>query len=209
MRTIARRIMVGFALTLVVSGAALLIIPAFWQGTFAHTSGRLRPATTTADDLVNTTWFIGIWSLQLEVIRKTTTDRLDSYSRTAWLEQSANHPGLSSWSVVVPHYLNDGMFTPGLKSPALRWERAGNWRVGGLAVYVDRSSESSEWIELRLPTWPIPLIGLAILATTGPLSVGAFRRRSRVRRGACVACGHDRRSLAADAPCPECGKAGG
>jgi len=37
------------------------------------------------------------------------------------------------------------------------------------------------------------------------LAPGAIRRRNRRRRGACVACGYDRRGIGEDTPCPECG----
>jgi hypothetical protein len=52
-----------------------------------------------------------------------------------------------------------------------------------------------------LPLWaPISLLGLV-----GAAPWGIVIRRQRAKLGLCRSCGYDRRGLAEDAPCPECG----
>jgi hypothetical protein len=68
----------------------------------------------------------------------------------------------------------------------------------------------------RTFAYPLGIIPLGFAANTllaagvllGVVEGCAFaRRRVRSARGRCPSCGYDRRGLAADAACPECGKA--
>jgi hypothetical protein len=55
---------------------------------------------------------------------------------------------------------------------------------------------------LRIPFWPlVPLL----LTASVMLGWREVRDNRRVRAGRCRSCGYDRRGLAEDAPCPECG----
>ena len=67
----------------------------------------------------------------------------------------------------------------------------------------------------RVERWPV--VGTPLSFSPLPLLVGVFvcsitaailRARSRARRApfACAWCDYDRRGLATDAPCPECGR---
>lgn len=58
------------------------------------------------------------------------------------------------------------------------------------------------------PVWPGFLIDTASFASfwlTIRVAVSGVRRGLRRRRGACVFCGYDRRSISSKQPCPECG----
>lgn len=85
------------------------------------------------------------------------------------------------------------------------------WFVGGL-VDADLDRFPAE----KVPTWDktggyslvvvpfwLPISLTAVPA--GLLWESGRRRRRRSRVGMCVRCGYDRRGLAADAKCPECG----
>ncbi|MDX2017115.1 MAG: hypothetical protein SFY95_05665 [Planctomycetota bacterium] len=56
--------------------------------------------------------------------------------------------------------------------------------------------------------WTLVLAATAGLAALGPMVffLPLARRRQRAFQGLCPSCGYDRRSLAPDAPCPECGQ---
>lgn len=98
-----------------------------------------------------------------------------------------------------------------LQAFSMDWDQEGLRTVtGGRALSAAANRRSA-----RVLLWrPIPLnlaldtlfyaVGVAGLVGGGRLLVRGRRRR----RGACVACGYDRRGLAAGAVCPECGGAG-
>lgn len=57
---------------------------------------------------------------------------------------------------------------------------------------------------------PLVLVVLPlVLVVAGPPAIlewiANVRRTRRTRRGQCVSCGYERRGLAEEAPCPECG----
>jgi hypothetical protein len=90
----------------------------------------------------------------------------------------------------------DGMVAvPGSRQPALCSKPIGY--VGG---------------KIFLPTRVLPAgfaIDAVVFASFVMLAIlvpGSIRRRMRTIRCRCIACGYDRRGLAADARCPECGK---
>ena len=64
--------------------------------------------------------------------------------------------------------------------------------------------ESTWYLGINLPLWMPAALGIG-LATWGGLPSNRIRRRRT--RGLCVKCAYDRRGLAAEAPCPECGVA--
>lgn len=63
-------------------------------------------------------------------------------------------------------------------------------------------------VEVTIPYYLLILLGLVLCYP--PLRAAIVNRRlgGRRRRGECLACGYDRRSLGADVPCPECGAGG-
>ncbi len=82
------------------------------------------------------------------------------------------------------------------------------------AFYPEGCSMAFEWGNSRrwgftqysVPLWA-PLLAM-VGATTfvGWKTARMLRRRGQTQRGQCSNCGYDRRGLAIDAPCPECGK---
>lgn len=56
---------------------------------------------------------------------------------------------------------------------------------------------------LRLPIWPLVL---ALAALCALIWKHRLTHLHRIRRGACLACGYDRRGTDARSPCPECGQ---
>lgn len=74
--------------------------------------------------------------------------------------------------------------------PGVRlWDWRMNWTPGGYTIIA--------------PVWPF---ALALLLPAAALWRADLRRR-RLPGRACISCGYDRGGLAADAVCPECGKA--
>jgi hypothetical protein len=51
----------------------------------------------------------------------------------------------------------------------------------------------------------LPLPWLVVTAPTVLMWIGVWRRRGRGRAGCCSGCGYDRKGLAQEAACPECG----
>jgi hypothetical protein len=66
------------------------------------------------------------------------------------------------------------------------------WLLTGFTIFV----AASPWL-LIVTALPAALLWLQ--------EIPAARRRARLRAGQCATCGYDRRGLAADAKCPECG----
>jgi hypothetical protein len=117
--------------------------------------------------------------------------------------------------------------------PARRYEIAYGWPMlsfrGGLLATPWRTPPATHDYPPALPEIPAMLaIGLSAEPRAMPLmpifpgvvlntalygaawwavlfSPGVIRRERRRRRGACLACGYDRRGIAAGAVCPECG----
>lgn len=90
-----------------------------------------------------------------------------------------------------------------------------DWVVAGFGRYRAEFSTRNATVEwpagtrvvsegFTIPFYLPLLLGLALCYS--PLRAVIVKRR-RGRRGECLACGYDRRSLAADQPCPECGGA--
>jgi hypothetical protein len=76
-------------------------------------------------------------------------------------------------------------------------KEAGRRRRAGLCWWFEINSS-----EAVVPIWPFAL------ATGGcafALWHADIRARRRARVGVCIGCGYDRRGIAADATCPECG----
>jgi hypothetical protein len=120
------------------------------------------------------------------------------------------------WSVSVTRgLLHTGVVagvTPADVGPQQRWrlERYPGWDWGtnGEARYTSAAtwtggvlwgSDTSGWGAGVSVLYPV-------IAATVSSSLLWFADRRRSRTGLCSKCGYDRRGLAADAPCPECGQ---
>lgn len=81
-----------------------------------------------------------------------------------------------------------------------------HWRSRqfGLGLHRNDTFPTYHYWSLSLVFWPLPLLLLALGVPV--LQSGVIARR-RARTGVCRACGYDRRGIAADRPCPECGAA--
>jgi hypothetical protein len=79
-------------------------------------------------------------------------------------------------------------------SPA-RWYWWGKWDV---TLPPDHAWSDT----IALPLWPAAFAMLLVVLVWHFNPRAAYRRR----RDRCVHCGYDRRGLAAEAPCPECGR---
>lgn len=137
-----------------------------------------------------------------------------SLMRLAWCSR-ARFPQESPqlhWNVTI----SDGLFQ---LTNRLATDREGWWRMGHSVrwgdlywwpfkerPFVDISRSpmgSTTWaIFINVPLWMPVATGLSVASLGRAMSV---RLRGRARRGLCVACGYDRRGLAHEAPCPECG----
>lgn len=79
-------------------------------------------------------------------------------------------------------------------------DRYWNWKFR--RIFTARTTP--DWIDAKdIPIWMI--LAPLLMGTTG-LWWGRLKRLGRHRAGQCSFCGYDRRGLAGDAKCPECGK---
>jgi hypothetical protein len=87
-----------------------------------------------------------------------------------------------------------------------RWHlsRWNEWRLGDFGWYETAGGGSVSRV-FSLPLW----MALAVLGTPCWLGIArAVRAGRRRRRGRCAACGYDRRGIAVESACPECGTHG-
>jgi hypothetical protein len=88
-----------------------------------------------------------------------------------------------------------------------RWyvSKWNNWRFGDFGWYATGPAGATSRV-FSLPLWML----MALVGTPCWLALGrAARTLRRRRRGQCVRCGYNRRGLATDSPCPECGTGAG
>lgn len=117
-----------------------------------------------------------------------------------WVARGSGHAGVYRGIAFIAWGYNNPtaqILAPADGSAAVRWQP----HEPGLDWWFRRRHIT--WTALRnesLPLW-MPTVALSAL------SVGLFRRSGQHGPHACTACGYDLRGLAADAPCPECGRA--
>lgn len=93
-------------------------------------------------------------------------------------------------------------------------DRIGAWRWAWRIKPAGPPTSSNDQLEGCVPLQPVPFAFAASSVMWGSgwfvllFGPGIARRAVRSRRGACTACGYDRRGLTAMQPCPECGSAG-
>lgn len=98
------------------------------------------------------------------------------------------------------------------------WRRRGSWWSSEPAWWFSfslRDGYTVAWpggatvtfagwtLGATVPYWALVAGGLAVML---PLMVRRRRRLVRERTGKCLSCGYDRAGIAADVPCPECGR---
>lgn len=95
-----------------------------------------------------------------------------------------------------------------------RWAEMSTWSRSGSRTFFDRGVWATRALPTMLPGIPVGIRWLPLLGDLGIFGAASWlalvwplelRRRRRIERGECAACGH---TLAGAAICPECGAAG-
>jgi hypothetical protein len=117
------------------------------------------------------------------------------HCRSGWWTASVDDGALTVWHA-----------RPGARGYApentLKHFPVNNHSRASLVPMLVTNSGPFQWI-VRVPAWTV--LVLAVVAT---LALLRLDRPERWRRaGRCFACGYDRRGIAPESPCPECGAA--
>lgn len=209
MRTWVRRVRLWLGVLLLAVGVLSSVVSQFFYlrvGGYFNNLERKNPASPYATfenrpfsaRLLRWNVHVAIHTLNTSLVEKSLEDHLRATGWDRW-------KGKVEWGV-QPGYVVVDYFYPrldyGTEGWTASWQSLTHWSLAGLAY--SEGVPVPHITDVCIPYYLPLLLGLALCYS--PLRAEVVKRR-RGRRGECLECGYDRRSLAADQPCPECGGA--